>query len=67
MKEHKLLDGIKAELELKNDAALARLLKVQPSVISKLRSKRLPVTAETILRVHDMVGWEISKIRGYMA
>ena len=67
MKEHKLLDGIKAELELKNDAALARLLKVQPAVISKLRAGRLPVTAETMLRIHDMLGWEIKKIRGYMA
>jgi plasmid maintenance system antidote protein VapI len=38
---------------LKNDAALARLIDVAPPVISKIRSGRLPVGPSMILKLHE--------------
>lgn len=58
-----LLETIKAEMNLKNDAALARLLKFNPSVISKLRHNTLPVTPLILLRVVEATGWTTKKAR----
>ncbi len=40
-----LLDILLGKMQLKNDAALSRLLEVAPPVISKIRHHRLPVGA----------------------
>lgn len=61
---HTLLDAIIKEFQLKNDADLARFLKVAPSMISKIRHRTLSVTGDTILIVYDRTGWSIEKIRG---
>ena len=63
MKPHKLLDTIIAEFNLKNDAALCRLLEIDKGQISKLRNGRLPVNATHILYIHDVTGWEIKRIK----
>jgi plasmid maintenance system antidote protein VapI len=65
-KKHQLLDKIMKEYKLKTDAELARFLELKASQISKLRHNRLPVGAETILRVHDITGWEIKTIKGLL-
>ena len=62
-KPHKLLDTLIAEHQLANDAALAKFLGVLKPVISKIRNKKLPVTAERILQIHDETGWEIKRIK----
>lgn len=48
----KLLDSIKATNGIKNDAALAVALEVQPPVISKLRSGTLKLGASMIVKMH---------------
>ncbi len=63
MKPHKLLDTMIAELGLKNDAALCRLLEIDKGQISKLRNGRLAVNATHILHIHDVTGWEIKRIK----
>ena len=40
-----LLDTLRERMQLKNDAALSRLLEVAPPVISKIRHRALPVGA----------------------
>ena len=60
---HPLLDAIIKEFNLKNDADLARFMKVAPSMVSKLRHRTLSITGDTILRVYDTTGWSIEKIR----
>lgn len=65
-KKHLLLDTIMREYKLKTDAELARFLDLKASQISRLRHNRLPVGAETILRVHDVTGWEIKRIKGML-
>jgi plasmid maintenance system antidote protein VapI len=60
---HTLLDAIIKEFNLKNDADLARFMKVAPSMVSKLRHRTLSVTGDTILIVYDRTGWSIETIR----
>ena len=62
-KPHKLLDALIAEHQLANDAALAKFLGVMKPVISKIRNKKLPVTAERILQIHDVTGWDVKHIK----
>lgn len=66
MKPHKLLDALKATYKLKNDAALARALRWQPNVLSKIRAGTLPVSAERILQIYDATGWPIKTIKGLL-
>jgi len=47
-----LLASLIGRLNLKNDAALSRALEVSPPVISKIRHRRLPVTASLLIRMH---------------
>lgn len=62
-----LLDAVKYDLKLRNDAELARELKVKPPVISKLRSNKLRVGATVILRIHEAAGMPVKKIRELVA
>jgi plasmid maintenance system antidote protein VapI len=64
--ENKLLDTIKREMELPNDAHLARLLGVPASAISKIRYGTSAVTAEFILKVYDATQWSIEDIRSLL-
>jgi plasmid maintenance system antidote protein VapI len=64
--ENKLLDTIKRELDIHNDAHLARLLKAPPSAISKIRYGTSTITAEFILKVYDATGWSIEDIRSLL-
>lgn len=49
-----LLDAVTRRLALKNDAALARKLGVPPPVISKIRSRRLPVRSSLLVRLLEL-------------
>ena len=49
-----LLASLIGKLNLKNDAALSRALEVSPPVISKIRHRRLPVTASLLIRMHEV-------------
>ncbi|MGI9136142.1 MAG: hypothetical protein ACR2JS_03660 [Candidatus Nanopelagicales bacterium] len=64
--QHDLLDILKDELQLKNDAALAKELEVPPPVLSKIRHGKTPITPMLILKIYDASGWSIEKIRGYL-
>jgi plasmid maintenance system antidote protein VapI len=56
----KLLDKLLDMLDLKNDAALARVLEVAPGVISKIRHARLEVGATIRLRILDLGGGRLT-------
>lgn len=62
----RLLDFILQTRQLKNDAALARLLNVQAPVISKLRYDRMGLSDAMILRIHERVGLSVAQIREYL-
>lgn len=61
-----LLDALIEKLKLKNDAALSRALEVAPPVVSKIRHRRLPVTAAVLIRMHEVTGLSIADLRMLM-
>lgn len=61
-----LLDFLLKKLELKNDAALSRVLEVAPPVISKIRHRRLPVGASILIRMHEVSGLTVGDLRALL-
>ncbi len=63
---NRLLDFLVEKLNLKNDAALCRLLEVAPPVISQIRHHRLPVGASMLIRMHEATKIGIKELRDMM-
>lgn len=63
---NQMLESLISQLKLKNDAALSRALEVSPPVISKIRHRRLPVSASLLIRMHEVCGLSISDLRHMM-
>jgi hypothetical protein len=63
---NRLLDCLIERLQLKNDAALSRLLEVAPPVISKIRHQRMPLGASILLRMHEVSDVSIRDLRYLM-
>jgi plasmid maintenance system antidote protein VapI len=63
---NRLLDTLLDHMGLKNDAALARRLKVSPPVVSKIRHLTLTVGATMLIRMHDESGLSIRELRHLM-
>jgi hypothetical protein len=61
-----LLDALIEKLNLKNDAALSRLLEVAPPVISKLRHGALPIGPTMLIRMHEVSEMNIRDMRALM-
>ena len=59
----KLLDYIKKIHKLKTDAELSRLIELAPPTISKIRSGKVNVSAETILKIHESTHLPVAQIR----
>ena len=49
-----LLDALLQKLNLKNDAALSRVLEAGPPMISKIRHRKLPVGTSLLIRMHEV-------------
>ena len=62
----KLLDAVKELYSIKNDAQLSRTLDVPPPTISKIRSGKINVSAEIILRIHECLGMPVADIRSFL-
>jgi hypothetical protein len=61
-----LLDVLLGKMELKNDAALSRMLEVGPPIISKIRHRRLSVGASLLIRMHEVSGMSVRDLRDLM-
>ena len=61
-----LLDTLIVKLQLKNDAALSRILGVSPPVISKIRHRKLAVGASMLLYMHEASGLSLRELRKLM-
>ncbi len=62
----RFLDRIEDHLRLKNDAALARSLKVTPALVSRIRNRRMPVSAGLLLSIHEISQIAIADLRRMM-
>ena len=60
---NRLLDHLVDRLDLKNDAALARILDVAPPVISKIRHYRLAIGASLLISMHEVSDISIGNLR----
>jgi hypothetical protein len=63
---NRLLDAIIEKLELRNDAALSRVLAVEAPVISKIRHGKLPVGGVLLIRMHEACNLTIRELRDIM-
>ncbi|MFC7518300.1 hypothetical protein ACFQUU_25125 [Herbaspirillum sp. GCM10030257] len=63
---NKLLDRLIEVLNLKNDAALSRLLEVAPPIISKVRHRVLPVGPALLIRMHEVSDLNIRDLKDLM-
>lgn len=60
---NRLLDTVLARLGVNSDKALSRKLQVADSVISRIRSRRLPVAASLLLWISECTGASIQELR----
>jgi hypothetical protein len=61
-----MLDALMANLKVTSDAALSRKRMVPPPVISKLRNNKIGVSAGLLVRIHDVTGMSINKVRAML-
>lgn len=59
----RLVDALISHLNVKNDAALARVLDVLPPVVSNFRHNRIPLGASLLIRMHDASQLSIAELR----
>lgn len=62
----KLLDGLIVRLGVRSSSALARLVGLSPSVISKVRHRKLAVSGEILLAFHEATDIPIRELRRMM-
>lgn len=60
---NQLLDTLMEKLAVNSDAALARVLDIPPSTISKIRHKQVSVNSALLLAAHDATGLTIRELR----
>ncbi|HEY8605804.1 MAG TPA: hypothetical protein VIM12_01660 [Noviherbaspirillum sp.] len=58
-----LLDTLMEKLEAGSDAALARMLHIPPSTISKIRHKQVAVNSALLLAAHEATEISIRELR----
>ncbi|MBZ2206621.1 hypothetical protein [Massilia soli] len=61
-----LIDAVTARLALKNDAAVARALKVEAPIIEKVRSNKLPLGGYLLMRLRELTGMSVNDLQDLM-
>jgi len=59
----KVLDMLLEQYGLKYDSALARMLGVAPSIVSKLRNRKLPIGPALLLRILEITNSTLSELQ----
>lgn len=62
----RLIDGLADMMRVENDFQLSRRLSLPPSCISKIRNRRVTVTAQTLIAMHEASGLSIRELRDLM-
>ena len=61
-----LLKVISVAVSAKHDVDLAKALGISQGAMSKIRNRRKPVSAEVLLRMHDIPGLSVRHMRTLM-
>ena len=67
MRAHPVLDYLKEKRLVKNDRDLARVLDVNPPLLSKIRNGHMKFGAWMILAVHEQFDISIKEIKAMLA
>lgn len=59
----KLLDELEKRFEIPNDRQLASKLGLSTPVISRIRTGKSGVSAEVMIRIHEVLGLPIAEIK----
>ncbi len=62
----RLFDALEAQLKLRSDAALARVLEVPTPLVKLMRARDIPVTPELLIRAEEVSGWTGRMLRDLM-
>ncbi len=60
------LDRLQSRLQVRNDAALARSFDVTPALVSRVRNRRMPISASLLLSIHEKTQIAIAELRQMM-
>lgn len=63
---NRLLNKLRDDYNLKNDAALARYLGTPAPIISKWRHDLVPVSAHFIIVIHEKTGMSVAEVKSYL-
>lgn len=63
---NRLLDSALEALDCRSDNELSFELGVHQSILSRVRHKQVPISANTILAIMEQTGWSIWKVRELM-
>ena len=64
---HRLLDAVIEKMHLESDAALARMLEVAPTVISKRRNGKVPIGRSILSRLHKATAIPMQELHTLLA
>lgn len=64
--KHAVLDKVRAMHRLRNDRELAEFLDMQQSVVCRIRSGQMEMSAAVILAVHEIAGIPIADIKAML-
>ncbi len=62
----RLIERLCSAVGARSYSALSRVIDISPSVLSKVRHRRLGVSSEILLRIHDATGIPIRELRRWM-
>lgn len=63
---HPVFDIIRTEWKMRSDKELSEFLGIEQSVISRIRSGRLQMSANVILAVNERAGLEIKTVKALL-
>jgi hypothetical protein len=63
---HSILDLAREKLDAKSDAVLAHMLGQEPSLISRVRNRKRPMSADLILAIHETTSIPVDQIKSML-
>lgn len=61
-----LLDSLLSRMRLKEDAELARMLKIEKRLIGKIRDRRLQISGSMLLLMQEATGISVDELRSIL-
>lgn len=60
------LDEIKKKISITTDLDLALTLNVEPTIISNIRHRKIPIGASFLIRAHELTNMSFRRLRSLM-